>query len=192
MAQICFDTSTFYTVMIVGCSIIAYVIITIYNDKIDEAKAQSQAQSQAQSDPVRDTGFERAMFASQVQKLEDMQRMQHPLVPPVRRGPFSYTGTGPSVPVAIPTRGEYGTFQQMGFLHNTADEDQAMPLVGRRIHSNQYEYFTFHHNNPQIKIPIKIQGDREINDGDTVTVYGYANGMQAKIYDLDAPRYIPY
>jgi len=90
-----------------------------------------------------------------------------------------------------PTRGEYGSFQQVGYLYNTADVDQAMPLISRRIHSNQYEYYTFHHKNPQIKIPIKIQGNQEINDGDTVSVQGYGN-LQAQIYDLDAPRYIPY
>jgi hypothetical protein len=200
MAQICFDTSTFYTVMIVGCSIIAYVVISIYKDKLEETKAlfgiddsvsTPQEQQQPQSPPT-DNGFARSVFAAQVQRLEDMQRMQHPLTPPVRRGPFSYTGTGPSVPVTIPTRGEYGGFQQMGFLHNTNNEDQAMPLVGRRIHSNQYEYYTFHHNNPQIKIPIKLPGSTEINDGDSITVNGYAATLQAKIYELDAPRYIPY
>ena len=38
MAQICFDTTTFYTVMIAGFSIIIYVIITIYKEKLQEAK----------------------------------------------------------------------------------------------------------------------------------------------------------
>jgi uncharacterized protein YdeI (BOF family) len=150
---------------------------------------------EAPSNPVdlAQEQFQAGIFASEVQRLEDMQRMTHPLAPPMRRGPFSYTGhRGPTAPVGIPTRGEYGSFQQMGFLHNAADPDQAMPLVGRRIHSNQYEYYTFHHNNPQIKIPIKIQSNKEINDGDEVTVSGYTTDMQAKIYELDVPRYIPY
>ena len=201
MAQVCFDSSTFYTVMIVGLGTIIYVIFNIYQQKLAEAKnlyesdtvTESQSQSEAQSQFQAQAQSEQAgMFVAQVQRLEDMQRMHHPLTPPVRRGPFSYSGQAVTVPVSIPTRGEYGSFQQMGFLHNTNDADQAMPLVGRRIHSHQYEYYTFHHNNPQIKIPIKIQGDREINDGDNITVHGYKDPLKAKIYDLDAPRYIPY
>lgn len=191
MAQVCFDSSAFYTVMIVGMGTIMYVIFNIYQQKIEETTALfSSSDTDVEQQPSMDV--RRGLFAAQVQRLEDMQRMQHPLTPPVRRGPFSYTGTGPSLPVSIPTRGEYGSFQQMGFLHNPNDADQAMPLIGRRIHSNQYEYYTFHHNNPQIKIPIKITGNGEINDGDSVAVYGYANQLTAKIYDLDAPRYIPY
>jgi hypothetical protein len=117
--------------------------------------------------------------------------MHHPLTPPVRRNPYT-AGMFPTVPIGIPTRGEYGSFQQMGFLHNPNDQTQAMPLVGRRLHSNQYEYYTFHHNNPQIKIPIKLPGNKEINDGDNINVYGYTAPLQVKIYDLDGPRYIPY
>lgn len=191
MAQVCFDTGTFYTVMIVGISTILYVLYSIYSDKLAAANASNESNEDLDK-PNTDRRLGRGWLSAQVQRMEDMQRMHHPLTPPVRRGPFSYTGTGPSLPVAIPTRGEYGSFQQMGFLINTNDVDQAMPLIGRRIHSNQYEYYTFHHNNPQIKIPIKITGNREINNGDSVTVTGYANPLQAQIYDLDAPRYIPY
>jgi hypothetical protein len=200
MPQVCFDSSTFYTVIIVGLGVIAYVLTNIYQQKLSDAAElnatdqQVRTQSQANTDrEQQDTNLKRGMFSAQVQRLEDMQRMHHPLTPPVRRGPFSYTGSmGPTIHVNTPTRGEYGSFQQMGFLHNANDPDQAMPLVGRRIHSNQYEYYTFHHNNPQIKIPIKLQGNKELNDGEDITVYGYANPLQVKIYDLDAPRYIPY
>lgn len=186
MAQVCFDSSTFYTVMIVGIGTILYVINNIYQQK------QSLIMNDEDQPQQLPSELERGMFAAQVQRLEDMQRMTHPLSPPMRRGPFSYSGASVTVPVNTPTRGEYGGFQQMGFLHNTADQDQAMPLMGRRIHSNQYEYYTFHHNNPQIKIPIKIKGDREITDGDNVDVHSYGTPLEAKIYDLDAPRYIPY
>ena len=85
-----------------------------------------------------------------------------------------------------------GVYNQMGFLHNPENVDQAMPLMGRRLHSQQFEYYTFHHNNPDIKIPIKITGDKEINDGDNVTINIYGKPFQAKIYDLDTPRYVPF
>jgi hypothetical protein len=190
MAQICFDSSIFYAVMIVGLGTIVYVI---YRQSLD-AKALLEAEAGRSAEESTGKQIHNpGMLAAQVQRFEDMQRMHHPLTPPVRRGPFSYTGQqGPSVLVNIPTRGEYGNFQQMGFLHNASNPDQAMPLIGRRIHSNQYEYYTFHHNNPQIKIPIKLQGNKEISDGDNIAVHGYSALMQAKIYDLDSPIYVPY
>ncbi len=98
----------------------------------------------------------------------------------------------PRVPVTVPTRGEYGSFQQTGYLYNKDLPDQAMPLMGRRIHSNQYEYYTFHHNNQQIKIPVDVAGKRLLNDGETVSVSGYPQQFHVKIYELDSPRYIPY
>jgi hypothetical protein len=213
MAQICFDTTTFYTVMIAGFSIIVYVIITIYKEKLEEAKNliqnfsssesapstviyQSQPEATGQimqhmSEQDQSRQMEMGAMAASIQRLEDLQRMHHPMAPPMRRGDFSYSGASPNIPVSIPTRGEYGSFQQMGYLYNQNDNDQAMPLMGRRIHSNQYEYYTFHHNNPNIKIPIKIQGNKEVMDGENVAVDGYTN-LQAKIYQIDSPRYIPY
>jgi hypothetical protein len=187
MAQVCFDTSTFYTVMIVGISTILYVLY-----RVGSMPLQVQVQDpSASASSSLDIGM--GMLAAHAERVEDLQRMHYPLTPPLRRGPFSYSGARTAtVPVSIPTRGEYGSFEQIGFLHNTNNPDQAMPLIGRRIHSNKYEYYTFHHNNPQIKIPIKVTGDREISDGDSIPVHGYPNQLQAKIYDLDSPRYIPY
>lgn len=196
MAQICFDRSTFFTVVIMGLAIIAYVIITNYQEVVDRYRLETEqaaAQSQAQQREPEREQLPPSIIASYAQRLEDMQRMHHPLAPPVRRGPFGGLPAGGStVPILTPTRGEYGSFEQVGFLHNANDTDQAMPLVGRRLHSNQYEYYTFHHNNPQVKIPIKLTGNKEISDGDAITVTGYGTQLTAKIYDLDSPRYIPY
>ena len=174
-----------------------YVIITLYQEKADETQRLISGLSEGVRNALPNTQQQvnsawRGMMAHDVQRVEDLQRMTHPMAPPLRRGDFSYSGQLPTVPISVPTRGEYGSFQQMGFLHNTNDIDQAMPLMGRRIHSNQYEYYTFHHNNPSIKIPIKITGNREITDGQSINLDGYTDALQVKIYDLDAPRYIPY
>jgi len=121
----------------------------------------------------------------------DMERMMHPMAPPVRRGTFTGMSHVGNMPVNVPTRGEYGPFHMMGYLHNAADPNQAMPLMGRRVHSNQHEYYTFHHNNPAIKIPIKMK--KEIDDGQTVNVSTYpGSNFTASIYDVDVPRYVPY
>ena len=195
MGQICFDSSAFYTVMCVGFTVIAYVIITIYQDNLLEARKfyRRVPRSQARTaEPTAGQIYLSTQLAAKVQRLEDMQRMMDPLTPPNRRGPFDHAGysVGTSL-VGIPTRGEYGSFQQLGYIYNGDDVKQTMPLVGRRIHSNQYEYYTFHHYNPALKIPITVQSNKELNDGDAVTLTGYPSQFKTKLYDLDAPRYMP-
>jgi hypothetical protein len=191
--QICFNRDTFYSYIILALGVIAFVIYKIYTDKKNEAITQKPP-----SEPVNITStitdaIKHMMVASTVQRNEDLNRLVNPMIPPLRRGPFNYTGATPEFPVNMPTRGEYGPFQTMGYLFNSTNPDQAMPLMGRKIHSNQYEYYTFHHNNPNIKIPIKIKGDREIDDEEAVQVPIYPNQtFTAKVYDIDHPRYIPY
>jgi hypothetical protein len=125
------------------------------------------------------------------QPSEDLTRMFHPMAPPLKRDGYglgSQYNQYPQYPINIPTRGEYDNFQQVGFLFN--DSEKAMSLMGRRIHSNQYEYYTFHHKNPQIKIP--IAKTKEINDGEALTLPGYGGSFTVKMYDNDSPRYVPY
>lgn len=207
MAQICFDQSTFYTVLIMGIGTIIYVIISIYQEKEREFIASMHIPESTLRD-ARET-ISHAMQRLQGMQTrspdinddnnrmrnhyEDLQRIVNPLQPPVRRNTFiAQDGETGRLPIGIPTRGEYGTFHQMGFLHNPDDPKQALPLMGRRIHSNQYEYYTVHHYNPSVKIPIKLTGNKEINDGESVSIDGYPIALQVKIYEYDAPRYIPY
>ena len=191
MSQVCFDSSAFYTVMIVGIGIIMYVLTQpVIRSKL-KTRARSESRVKSESAGSVNDWQMRTQAMIHALHLDDLRHMHHPLTPPVRRNPYTVS-TLPTVPIGIPTRGEYGSFQQLGFLHNPNDTTQVMPLVGRRLHSNQYEYYTFHHNNPQIKIPIKLPGNKEINDGDNINVYGYTAPLQVKIYDLDGPRYIPY
>jgi hypothetical protein len=117
----------------------------------------------------------------------ETNRFFQPMMPPLRRGPLNLGPGG-----ANRRRYGYGVFNQMGYLRNPDNVDQVMPLMGRQIHSQQFEYYTFHHNNPDVKIPIKISGDKEINDGESVALEAYAKPFQAKIYDLDTPRYVPW
>lgn len=186
--------------MIIGFSVIAYVMSQVHQQQLELRLSMDQREAEKRPDN-NDTNngilnWLQSMFISDLVKQQvqkpDMDRYLHPLVPPVRRGVATYgLNGGPSIPINIPTRGEYGPFHQMGYLHNPTDPDQAMPLMGRRIHSNQYEYYTFHHGNPNIKIPIK--NNREIEDGSDVTVSTYPGvTFNAAIYEVDVPRYVPY
>lgn len=184
MSQVCFDSSTFYLVVLIGIIVMAYTLVQPSWQPLKE-------------EPVRDPKDDLdARLMDQLRmgliidqsRRQDLERFMHPLTPPIRRG---IGNLGSIVPIGVPTRGEYGPFHMMGYLHNNADTDQAMPLMGRRIHSNQYEYYTFHHNNPTIKIPIKIT--KEIQDGENLTITSYPGAtFRAAIYDIDLPRYVPY
>ena len=181
-AQVCFDSSTFYTVLIISCAIFVYGLTLNLTLTSDLNSTSNKEITKTQYVIVPPPGpISGRMF--------ETERFLHPLMPPLRRGPLNL-GHGGS------NRHQYGygtgVYNQMGFLHNPENVDQAMPLMGRRLHSQQFEYYTFHHNNPDIKIPIKISGDKEINDGDNVTVNIYGKPFQAKIYDLDTPRYVPF
>lgn len=188
MAQVCFDSSTFYTVIIIGICVIVYVLIVDGHTPYGKTDRDTDVDSKnGNHDNELIEQLKLGLLLDQSRRL-DMDRFLHPLVPPVRRG----IGNLPSlVPIGIPTRGEYGPFHMLGYLHNDADTDQAMPLMGRRIHSNQYEYYTFHHGNPTIKIPIRIT--KEIQDNENITLPSYPGvTFRASIYDIDLPRYVPY
>jgi hypothetical protein len=166
MAQICFDTNLFITFIVVSVAIIVYSITRVSFSNNDVPQCQKQV----------------------IVKEKRSPSFLNPLKPPVKKVP-GLRDIG--IPVSVPTRGEYGEFQMMGYLHNDQDDEQVMPLMGRKIHSNQYEYYTFHHSNPSIKIPLK--NNREIFDNDTLEIKSYPGvKFKVSIYDSNSPKYIPY
>lgn len=195
MAEICFNRDTFYTYIVIGLGIISFVIYRLYLDKKEELLRPLSSQESKPvniTETIADT-LRGVLSASSVQHHEDLNRMVNPMVPPLKRGSFSYSGMMPEFPINIPTRGEYGSFQQFGYIYNDANADQAMPLMGRRIHSNQYEYYTFHHNNPNLKIPITVTGNKELDNDASMSIPLYpGQNFTIKLYDNDSPRYIPY
>ena len=205
--NICFDKTSFYSFVTVAIVVISVVLYQIHKKILDQAQQQIQEmesefkremkqQQRLQSD--HEQHMKAAFLASQtremasdIQHREDAERMFNPFVPPVKRGPLSFIGAMKTTPVNIPTRGEYGSFQQLGYLQGKDDINHAMPLMGRRIHSNQWEYYTFHHKNPNIKIPLGTHNN-EIYDKSEMQIPGYTGNFDVKIYELDHPRYVPY
>jgi hypothetical protein len=177
MTQVCFDKTTFYTSMIVSLGILVYALLKPPTE-ITKTKTLTQTKYVLVPPPIQDP--------TTSQRDYETYRFIHPMMPPLRRGPFNLSSR---------SRYRYGdtvSFNQMGFLHNPENLDQIMPLMGRRLHSQKYEYYTFHHSNPDIKIPIKISGDKEILDSDNITIEPYSKTFKATIYDLDTPKYVPF
>ena len=121
-------------------------------------------------------------------RSDDYDRLINPLSPPLRRPVELLPFDTPKYLISTPTRGEYGQFQQYGILIHPTDSKQIIPLFSRRIHSNQYEYYTTSHHNPHIKIPIYINNDKELTNGDSIDVPGYNDKFTVKLYNLDYPR----
>ena len=139
---------------------------------------------------------------------KNIERIINPLLPPER----SYTNTY-GIPINIPSRGPFQTYQQVGILSKDeiADPDKIpgnnndsniLPLFGRPTYSgsNRWNYYTTSDKFQSVKLPINIEGRKctddlgcdELRDGDMVTIPSYNGRFRVEIYDFDKPRYIPF
>ncbi len=114
----------------------------------------------------------------------DQDVLYNDFAPPERRNPIN-----------IRTRGEPDSYQLLGVLLRDNTET-AYKLFGRPKYngSSQYEYYVqgvMHDNN--IKLPIKIKGDKEIDDNQIVEIPGTnasKGEFKVKLYNFDLPRYL--
>ena len=139
---------------------------------------------------------------------KNMERIINPLLPPER----SYTNTY-GIPINIPSRGPFQTYQQVGILSKDEianpdkipgnnNDSNILPLFGRPtyIGSNKWNYYTTSDKFQSVKLPINIDGRKctddlgcdELRDGDMVTIPSYNGRFKVEIYDFDKPRYIPF
>ena len=85
----------------------------------------------------------------------------------------------------------------MGILLRNNTEN-GFNLFGRQKYqgSNQYEYYAVGKlNNTDIKIPLSVKGDKELLDGDEITIEGTNNEKGAftvKLYNYESYRYNPF
>lgn len=123
------------------------------------------------------------------------------LRPPVRQSPETTSiGIG-LMPINIKTRGETPDMQQVGILRSNSN-DKVLALYGRPTYkgSSKWIYYTGTDKYHSIKLPIEKNkrdctseyGCDELYDDDEVRVKGYNEIFQTSIYQLDAPRYIPF
>jgi hypothetical protein len=117
---------------------------------------------------------------------------------PERRVPeYLYPDDYVKKDINIPTRGYPEHYQLLGIVTRDSTET-AYNLFGRQTYpkSNQYEYYVqtnLHDNN--IKIPIKIIGDKEIENNQIIYIIGTDKSkgdFRVKLYDYNVPRYNPF
>lgn len=99
--------------------------------------------------------------------------------------------TGPDIPYVSSMDTSY---HSLGYVYTTPTEGErtTLRLYGRRKYprSERYEYFIIDKND--IKIPFTQKNDKEIWDGDTVTIPGYTSPFTAVIYKTRELVYNPY
>jgi len=97
------------------------------------------------------------------------------------------------VPINIETRPSSGyRYVQVGILERTdsSRDGDVLPLMGRRVNRNKWQYYAVSNTHLNIKLPIKINGKSgsyeygcdELMNGDNVFVVGYGN-YKVNIYD---------
>ncbi len=118
-------------------------------------------------------------------------------MPPERRQPeHAYPYRYVKNQINIPTRGLPDNYHMVGVVLRNNTES-AFNLFGRQTYpgSNQWEYYVqgSMHNN-DVKLPLAIKGDKEIEDGQHIMIPGMnpsKGEFKVKLYKYDAPRYIP-
>lgn len=140
--------------------------------------------------PDQDTMDDLAISGTLPPARRDYRVMADPLKQPSRR--WTTTTGGPTNGMFnVQTQGYYPSYQMMGYLNNPEDPDRMLKLFGQRRDGHRYEYYTIHHDDPEIKIPIKVRGDQELMQGDDVVVPGFGNDYKVNLYDYESPRYLP-
>ena len=103
-----------------------------------------------------------------------------------------------SQPLEPPVRPSYSLeFSQLGFLTPDAGENKILPLFGRRLQRDRWQYYTISNQHNDIQVPIKVGkrsgldsvGVEELSSGDRVLVHGYNEMFTVSLYDTDVRRY---
>ena len=116
--------------------------------------------------------------------------------PPEKRVPeYLYPFNHVKNRLNIPTRGYPENYQVLGVLLRDNTET-AYNLFGRQTYpgSDLWEYYCENDKYNNVKLPVKIHGNREIMDNMEVHVPGtnHINGkFRVKLYKFDEPRYVP-
>lgn len=128
----------------------------------------------------------------------DRKTLYDNFAPPERRLPeYQYPFNIKNI-INIPSRGYPDNYQLMGIVIRDNTET-AYNLYGRQTYpsSNEYEYYVQLHgySDTNVKIPIKIKGNREITDDQEIQIIGTNSSkgiFKVKLYNYDTPRYNPY
>ena len=143
-------------------------------NKLSQMKMMSIAQEQA----VKQAQQAQKQQASQVvhEHLQFPRVESDPLIPPGRVGEYGIGGLGVGG-----AAGGLGSFEKWGFLTNESDQNTRIPLYGRSVGADQYEYYVIANGNNKIMLPNRkeIYTDDEVS---TIPTFSDADTWRAYIY----------
>lgn len=188
----CFDTGHIILLVVASIGLYCY-----YSSTKNIERTALYTILQNQNDKIDDLEKSRNR-ASMYVRDRDYSRIVNPLLPPERS---NHTEAG--IPINVPSRGESGSYQQVGVLVNkNSAESKILPLYGKQTYpgSRNWLYYTSSDQYQSVKLPISNRnqdctddtGCHEITNGDNVEVPAYEQSFKANIYKFDKPRYIPY
>jgi hypothetical protein len=111
-----------------------------------------------------------------------VQPRVEPRVQPRVQPPIQHISMLPPSPYYLEYPSE--NFQLVGYVSSHRHPDQMFRLMGRQYHPYKYEYYVIHPYT-DIKIPIRIKNDWEINTGDQVQIPGFKGDYTVQVYDND-------
>jgi hypothetical protein len=207
MDQICLPVFQFSLLILILVSSLVWGIMN-YTKIIDINTTKSKPQPQLVAPPPPPPPTESQLDAVDSlatgelpPKRRDYRRLDDPLKEPRRR--YTSGGYGPSYGIGnvnIDTRGYLEPYHMVGYLvpecgngrGDSEVEDRMFKLFGRRTDKYEYEYYVIHHLDQELKIPLNISGDRELYAGSTVSVPGVSGKFKVQLYEVEAPKYIPF
>jgi len=159
--------------------IVLCILLAFYSIKVKyKQPKQQQHQPQPQQQPQQ----------QQIQQVYSGDSRYSMAPEPLRVFQPTYT------PINIPTRGIPESFQSIGIINI---DDKTLPLYGRRINNDRWNYYTRTDTYNPVPIPIRFQkrdcmddiGCKEIMSGDEAHVMNKFG--KTTIYNYNGPKYIP-
>jgi hypothetical protein len=167
--KVCIQPSYFIFFVVVCLLIISWALYQV-NNQANEIRKLTFQTMESSANAINKLGEEFRQVNSQKTQI----------VPPINLR---------SVPINIPTQGDYGNFQQVGYAYKTNKPDFMFNLLGRKINSYKYEYYVIHPYT-QIRMPIKTKNDWELSSDDDIKIPGFTGNFRVHIYEMDSPRYL--
>jgi hypothetical protein len=197
---ICLPKEHYIVLFVVFTAITLYYIYSLNkkNFKLDLNNAltsESVKVKEIVNRPIINPIVEKRMILEQ----RDRRAINDDLSPPERRDPeHSYPDKEVKNIINIPTRGLPDNYHSVGVLVRKEDE-KVLQLFGRQKYpgSNQWEYYVTgmdRYGFPN-KMPVKIKGDKEVNDKDKIELdwLDKSKGdFEVNLYNFDTPRYNPF
>jgi hypothetical protein len=190
------------------------------NEKIEQLylKQNNEKDKDKDKENVLENDYKKIKYIEETNYKTDMALITEPLYPPLQRNKsyqnyLEYKKHEP-MRINIETRDSGGDFQQIGILYKKKnidtsfdrpgnnDDSVVFSLFGKPLYrrSNRWLYYGIK-DQSNIKIPLIInninsmepnRGCTELNDNDTVNIEAYNGEFEVKIYNYNAPKYIPY